>query len=362
MTDHEYFSSDYAAARGRFLDACRAGGLQPESYLMASSTGPDAGDLHADLAWVGPSGASRVLVTCSGTHGVEGFYGSGCQVGWLEEGRHLRLPDDVAVLHVHAINPYGFAWLRRVTKENVDLNRNFIDHARPQANAAYAAIHPWLLPEQWTARTPTEIQARIDAHIASNGLQGYRRALVGGQHTQPDGLFYGGSQPVWSNRLIGRIAEQYLQRATRIAVIDLHTGLGPYAHAEIICRHPANSAALARARQWYGADVTAAQAGESKSPPVDGSLRMAFVDLCPRAEVTSVGIEVGTVPSPQVHMALIADNWLHLRGEPDSDLGKGIKRDMRNAFFPDTPEWTGPVYRRSMEILEQAVRGLGVGA
>jgi hypothetical protein len=361
MSEHDYFSADYAAARGTFLEACQAAGLQPDSHRLATAAGPDGTELYTDVVWVGPADASGVLVICSGTHGVEGFYGSGCQVGWFAEGRHRRLPDDVAVLLVHAINPYGFAWLRRVTEDNVDLNRNFIDHARPPANPGYGEFHRWLLPEAWTEATPADIQSRIAAFVASSSHRAFRQAVVGGQYSHPDGLFYGGERPCWSNRLIGRIAEQYLQRAARVAVVDLHTGLGPYGYAEIICRHPVDSAALARARTWYGDAVTSAQAGESESPPIDGNLRMAFVNLCPRAEVTAVAIEVGTLPSPQVLMALCADNWLHLRGERDSDLGRRIKRDIRDAFFPDVAAWTEPAYRRSMEILGQAVRELGRG-
>ena len=37
----------------------------------------------------------------------------------------LGLPDDVAVLMIHLINPWGTAWMRRVNEDNIDLNRNY---------------------------------------------------------------------------------------------------------------------------------------------------------------------------------------------------------------------------------------------
>ena len=43
-------------------------------------------ELSIDYAWFGASDAPKVLVLISGTHGAEGFCGSGCQVGWLSEG------------------------------------------------------------------------------------------------------------------------------------------------------------------------------------------------------------------------------------------------------------------------------------
>ena len=62
----------------------------------------------------------------------------------------LGAKHDTAALYVHAINPFGFSHLRRVTQENVDLNRNCIDFDVPlPVNAGYAEIHDLLLPATW---------------------------------------------------------------------------------------------------------------------------------------------------------------------------------------------------------------------
>ena len=48
---------------------------------------------------------------------------------------------------VHAINPHGFAWSRRVTEDNVDLNRNFVDHAQPYpSNPGYEELRAAICP------------------------------------------------------------------------------------------------------------------------------------------------------------------------------------------------------------------------
>ncbi len=85
---------------------------------------------------------------------------------------------------------------------------------------------------------------------------------------------------------------------------------------------------------------------------------MAFVDWLPRTEVTSIAIEMGTLPSDQVLQSLVADNWLHLRGDPASDRGRRIKAQIREAFFPDKPDWNRPTYGRGIEIMGQALEGL----
>lgn len=358
MPHHEYFSTDYESARLQFQAACKEAGLACDSYENPEVRAPNGARLFADSVWAGREDAPSVLVTCSATHGVEGVYGSGCQSGWLREKRYRDVPDDVAVLHVHAINPYGFAWLRRVTEGNVDLNRNFLDHSRPPANEAYAEIHALIVPEVWDDDTPKLIQSQLARYVERRGQKALDLAVTGGQHTHPDGMFYGGSAPTWSNTLITRLARERLSRAQRVAVIDFHTGFQPYAQAPIICRHLAGSPAHNRARRWYGDSVPSAEVGKSGAPLVDGNIRMAFMSLCPNAEVTAIGIEVGTQPSDQIMMALYADNWLHLCGDPQSPLGQRIKSDMRRAFFPGERAWIEPVYARSMEIVDLAIQGL----
>ena len=105
----------------------------------------------------------------------------------------------VAVLLVHAVNPHGFSYGRRVNEDNVDLNRNFRDFALPApANAGYADVHPMLLPATWPP--PKENEAAIGAYIARDGERAFQAALTGGQYTFPDGLFFGGAGATWSNR------------------------------------------------------------------------------------------------------------------------------------------------------------------
>src|SRR6516225_9551772 len=87
----------------------------------------------------------------SGTHGVEGFCGSGCQTGYLNDRLYEALSSKSAVILVHALNPFGFAWLRRVNEDNIDVNRNFHDFRKPlPSSEAYEQLHGWLVPGDWT--------------------------------------------------------------------------------------------------------------------------------------------------------------------------------------------------------------------
>src|SRR5262245_51861281 len=110
----EYFAADYAAARRRFQHFATAAGFTLQAHAHELQRGPEGEVLATDVARRGPKDARFTLLLSSGTHGAEGFCGSGCQNALLDSGLLRALPADMAVVMVHAINPFGFAHLRRV--------------------------------------------------------------------------------------------------------------------------------------------------------------------------------------------------------------------------------------------------------
>ncbi|MPW20390.1 DUF2817 domain-containing protein [Paraburkholderia sp. CNPSo 3157] len=113
----EVFSQSYVEARAKFL------AIAPAARPYAcSSLGPSGEPLYTDVAYFGDRNASRLLILISGTHGPEGYSGSASQLLFLRAGLQDALPASTAVLLVHALNCYGFAWDRRVTAEGCDLN------------------------------------------------------------------------------------------------------------------------------------------------------------------------------------------------------------------------------------------------
>ena len=352
------FPSNYEEARQSFLKAANSVSAEMDVCLH-SEKGFQGEDMAIDVAWLGARDASKVLVAISATHGVEGLYGSGCQTAWLQEFKQGSLPADTAVMVIHALNPYGFSWLRRVNEDNMDINRNHVNfEAGPPANESYEDIHAWLLPDEWTPASQLNLQEQIMVYLRQKGIRAGTRAVTGGQYRHADGIFYGGTQLCWSNRQLNKLAQKYLQNAKLIAVLDHHTGLGPSGHTELICRHPVDSPSLALARQWWGADVTSPASGESASEVIDGNVRRAFVHLCPQATVVSIAMEVGTQAQTQVMAALFADNWLYQKGEPQSPQGLAIRQQVRDAFFVDTPEWREKAMARGLVIWQDGLTGM----
>lgn len=355
-----YFCDSYAEARERFLDAARRAKGELTSFMNPHATGVDDESLATDIARFGPADAANLLIVNSGTHGVEGYCGSGCQVGAIRSGLIRERAKNTAIVFCHAINPYGFSWSRRVNEDNVDLNRNFIDHeADHPANPAYREVHPFIAPPDWTGKGREAADAALATYVERHGVAALQAAVTGGQYEFADGLFYGGQAPVWSNVTFREVVRRVGRGRRRIALIDLHTGLGPPGYGEIIYSGAEGEPGYGRAAAWYGDEVKAILSGKSVSAAVSGDLTGAIPSELPEAEYTAIALEFGTVPLMEVLNALRADNWLHAHGDPKSTVGRQVRGEIRDAFFVDTDEWKGQVFARASEVMRRALSALG---
>jgi hypothetical protein len=352
------FSESYAAAREKFIGAARDVGALVNSFVLGIR-GPDGGELATDVAWLGAAEAPRVLTTISGVHGVEGFFGSATQIEWLRRAKTTPLPKDTAVLHVHAINPYGFAYLRRTNEENIDINRNWIDFGRAlPKNDLYEELCADLCPADWSAETQAITGSRLNAWIGSHGFAAFQQAVSGGQWSHSRGLFFGGSGPSWSRKTLTHIIESKLKSAARVCVIDFHTGLGPYGYAEPIVGHSLAEPAFARTRAWIGAGAKSLYGDGSVSAEIKGDSMSVLSTLLPHAVVDAIALECGIRPINEVALALRADAWLHAYGNPSSPAAKPIKSMIRAAFHSDDLLWQGMALGQGLAACQAALAGM----
>jgi hypothetical protein len=356
------FSSTYGQARERFLEAADRAGLAVECKPHPLR-GRDGEALAMDVARDGPPDAACLLILTSACHGVEGFCGSGVQVAALrdEEWRSHAARHGVAVLYVHALNPFGFSRWRRATHENIDLNRNFHDFSKPlPVNADYREVHGFLRSGEWPPSLAND--AALLQWVGTRGEAAFQAAVSGGQHEFPDGLFFGGTSPSWSNLATREVLRAHGRRAARIAWIDIHTGLGPAGVGErIFCAHD-DEATLRRARAWWdgggSTPVTSIYDGSSSSAFLTGMMFSAAYEECPQAEYTGIALEYGTLPKEATLQALRAELWLHLHPEAPPRLAAQIEQQIKDAFYVDTEEWKEQVLGQARDALFQAADGL----
>jgi hypothetical protein len=359
MSTARHFAQSYVEARDKFVSAAHARQARQFRHVHPSERGADGEELSMDFAFVGKRGASSLLLLLSGTHGVEGFCGSGCQVALLHDDDFIGAVEraGIEVLMLHALNPHGFSHLRRVNEDNADLNRNFVDFSAPlPVSSAYAEIHPLLLPPTWPPSAATE--AQLGTWIAAKGAKAYQAAVSGGQYEFPDGMFYGGKGPTWSNLVLRGVLREHAATRAQLGWIDFHTGLGPRGHGEKIYAGVDSAADIARTKSWWGADVTSFFEGTSTSSPLTGINGYAAHVECPGAAFAGIALEYGTYPIEQMLQALRAEHWLHNRPDAPLELRQEIKRHFRDMFYIDADDWKQMVCTQAHDACMKAVARL----
>jgi hypothetical protein len=350
---------DYAGSRARFLADAEARGAAFDHHPHPLP-GPD-GPVFTDVARLGPppGEAERVVVVASGTHGVEGHLGWGLQVLLLDDARLRRLDEGVAVVLVHAVNPYGMAWSRRVDHENIDVNRNFVDFdGELPANPHYAEVDAVLNPEAldlddtaWQAEL-LAFGERVGAHVAF-------RVLSGGQYDHPRGVQFGGQAPSWSRRTMTEVWTRHLRGARVVVNLDVHSGLGPCGGLTLFQTADRDEVAAEAARAWFPAVLRADRSAGADALNT-GLLNPGLEEtLAPGVVAAPLTVEFGTREVPEVFGAMRADNWLHQHGDPRSPVGERIRAATREAFFVDDEGWRTTVATQGMATVHAALDAVG---
>ncbi len=351
------FGVSYEESRKKFIDAAAACGAEVSS-IPHPGKGPEGEDLFMDFACLGSDTAEVALVVVSGTHGIEGFCGSGVQTKILSDTNVRQKLQPIKLILLHGHNPHGFAWLRRTNEDNIDLNRNYVDFSEPQeSNTAYLGVKDLVLPREFN----DESEAALNDWIAGNGLDQYQKVIMGGQRVDPDGIFFGGTAATWSNRIVHEQLRKLTTNQQLVGMIDIHTGLGPFGHGDLIHAYAKGTKEYDHLRSWYGEDMIAINAGEygdvvAAVPrgPIVSSLDL----ILPEKQSYAYVIEYGTLEFDRVIRALRADNWLHKHGDLNSSRAQEIKAEMRACFYSETDQWRGMIWDRAWWSIEKLADGM----
>lgn len=325
-----YFSPDYASARSRFVAAARAAGATLAT-LPLGAKGPDDSELGIDVARLGAPDAARVLLHSSGLHGVEGYAGSAIQLATL--GRPPAVPAGCALVLVHALNPYGMSWLRRVNENNVDLNRNFLAPGERWEGAPplYSTLDPLLNPP--TPAGADRFWLRIGVMALRHGPRALKQAIAEGQYEFPRGLFFGGRSLEAGPRLYLDSLRRNLASAEYLLAVDMHTGLGPRGRETIVLEAGVGTTPVVELARGLGRPLI--EPGRA-AYRIRGGMGGALPAAVPNARVDFLLQEIGTRPVHAVLAALREENRCHHDGV---SLAHPAKRALLEAFCPASSAW-----------------------
>ncbi len=355
----EAFSPDYRTARARFRDAAARLGWACNAYPIGTAR-TRGEELAIDVAASSADAAERVLVVSSGLHGVEGFFGSAVQLALLERWRREPgPPSGLRCVMLHALNPYGFAWLRRCDGDNVDPNRNFLlDGAAYRGSpAAYARLdgllNPRRPPSRWDLFYP-----KMAWELARRGAPALKEAIVAGQYDFPAGLFFGGSGPSRTRQVLQQHIKAWLGGAKSVLHLDLHTGLGAWGTYRLIT----DETLTPQQRDWI-ARTFGREAHDEGDPrgvayQARGSLGRWCMSQNFAPEYLLAIAEFGTYGNLRVLAGLRAENQAHHWGRAEDRGTLRAKARLRELFCPASAQWRTRALAQGTELVEKAIGGM----
>lgn len=376
VTSHPHFSVDYQEARRKFRAAASAAGAILETHHLPEHTGPDGKPLYMDFAWLGPEDADVVILSLSGTHGAEGFSGSAAQTHWLMT-RPDPLPHGTAMLFVHAVNPFGFAYMLRVNENNVDLNRNFVtfgEHLPP--NPLYAAVSD-MLPNRTGLDEDMvdEWNAALQKSYARFGRWETHNALECGQYENPAGIEFGGQDLQWSSRTLLDTVRRLCGKARHIAYLDWHSMI-PIGDGNLIFLNfnEAGGPLYCRTADWWGEDAISAKTVEAQwssgtSLPHTHRSGLLFWGLeralAPRADVAGAIVEFCCDPDAFIHTSepdtrtVMWERWLYRNYRDDTAQRALAMRYLREAAAPTRRSYQDKAIAAAMPVYRRIIEGAG---
>jgi hypothetical protein len=349
LPSETFFSDNYLSARARWMQACERCGARVDSIAL-SSHGAEGGSLTLDFAWIGPADAKKVIFHIAGTHGIEGFLGSAIQLAILAS--LDSPPSDCAYVFLHCLNPWGMSFLRRVTEDNVDLNRNFHgeDFHWSGASSAYRALDSFLNPKRLPCRFDFFYLQSVAA-ILRYGFAPVKQAVAQGQYEFKQGLFYGGDALTENLTLLSAWARKNLH-ARELFVIEIHSGLGPFAYDTLLSPLNHTDAHVKELEDRLQHSLSTSDPALSVAFDTAGDLMHGLPPLLPSGKTNWILQEFGTAPILEVLKAFRNENmYYHMGGQ---DLTHWAKRDLFEAFCPASPAWRRAVLQRGIELFRRA--------
>ncbi len=346
---------DQFRASGQVL-AKRYARVELEAIDVASTTDDD---LTVDTIFVpGQKSQQKLLIISSGVHGIEGFVGSAVHQMFMAEVLPNVNMDTLSILFVHSLNPWGHRHSRRVTQNNVDLNRNF-DVATDLfaiENAAYADIDGFLNPtEPVTQEMVDNAMSEVFSFAVDYPREELQQAILGGQYQFPKGLYYGGSGFEPQKAPIEALLTEKIAAHEAVFLMDFHTGYGKRGHLHLFgAPKVGDPEAMSVVFEGYTID-TGADDPDFYETTGDFTLYLGkLVDPKPYVGMT---MEYGTMDSQTdvgavrslANMRLENQGYQH--GYVEDGARAQVEKQFRDMYDPPEAEWRTAIMTATREML-----------
>lgn len=356
----EYYSNDYVAAAQRFRDQSQRLMDNDVAYdvqrLVLKEKGPMEEELSIDICLLGDPKANKLLLSTSGIHGVEGYPGSAIQLYVMKEIEKEGIPEGVSVAFVHALNPWGMAWLRRVNETNSDLNRNFLPPNEEYLGEpeGYSRVNHLINPSKPPSKSGKMFTLEMLFHVLKNGMRQTKQAIAEGQYTRPAALQFGGESLQQGPKLFLAWLEEVLKGADNIMAIDLHTGLGKSGQDTLLLNPGYSQEEIEIMRLRFGKKIAALDSFFI-AYRTRGDLHQGLMARWPDKNWTCITQEFGTFSQLKVLKALRSENAWTQHGDVEDIYNHWSRHRLLRAFNPRNDRWREQLLKRGRMLFEEGL-------
>ncbi|SER59073.1 M14 family metallopeptidase [Salipaludibacillus aurantiacus] len=363
MESEQFFSGTFEESRSQFRKSLKEiGTYWPNARLETYYTGSEEDDNTTDiLAADALSEKQELIIITTGEHGIEGYTGSAFLQLFIEEYMPLINPETTGLRLVHAVNPWGMRHFRRVTENNIDLNRNYIRDWENTAGAVdetFARKKEIFLPGSRIENLSThkrELNKALTEAFTHEELAVLKDGPPG-QYKYKRGIYYGGNsfdEP--AQKLKSRYFD-WVKEYSHPVHIDIHSGGGPKDDLTLIFTKSDK-----RSEEELQKELSYKQVVKSDDDNVYGEsnlyLQESVRENFPQKRTVTCLFEFGTIAETLNDLVfctqtMINENQLYFNGVLEREDEKEIIRDFRRLFYPDKKEWRKQVIDKGRTGIE----------
>ena len=383
----QVYSTEYYEARDKFRKAVNllasnnnsSSSLSEKIELHSLSI---VEDLTIDIAIIRGNGPG-VVFHSSALHGVEGYAGSAIQIAFLKllEQQQQQTINLTTTYHnrptivlIHAMNPYGMKYYRRVNEHNVDLNRNAISDFKEFLKYREPNIGQYDTFREFVSasRSPTTWDTTLGwwgsaiPKLIQHGFTSLKTVLVAGQYHHPEGFSFGGTEIQPSiEKLMQFCKDQDLfflhsnhtENDNDVVVwIDVHSGLGKFGKDTLMVESKKKDSEF---RKWFTTSEHIVTESVSDKKAMSGYelTKGILTTFLKRQKPSGMFLiqEFGTLPGILVGRYLILENMAYQYGMNAEDKARRGRMWMQSAFYPQSTTWRESIVQRGVSVLLQAM-------
>lgn len=367
-----YYHETYEDCRNAFVNSVEKIKADFDSVAAGRFRVPSRvdDDLTIDWCYV-PAQKTRdkLLIINSGLHGIEGLTGSAVQLMFIDKILKQQLPDNMGVLFLHGLNPYGFKYARKTTENNVDLNRNCIinDQAFTIKNQGFAALTGFLMPAK-----PVNLCSFRNQffHLISifkilqESMPVLRQAALQGQYEFDKGFYYGGKDYESQIKMLKPFLTEKIAAYNVVLNVDLHTAYGERGTMHLFIDKPEEEAVLQGIERIFeGAKIDWGGSGDFYT--ITGEYIRWGNSLVPGVLCIPMCFEYGTLDSQGIlgslksmHIMILENQGAHYGYRNEKNEQK-VKRLFQEMYFPSSPVWRTKVMKDSYMMLNMMMHNYG---